>query len=280
MSTLVSPTGYPAQPAKRRGVTFGLVLIIIGAIILLKSLGAIAPFDVDLSFPVIMIAVGVIVGMRSRFRSPAWIILVLIGVANAIPEFRIGRMESDELAVAIAFILIGAYVMRRRRWQQNTEGTPMPWQNWQPGSPSYGSASSHISGESTTFNDDKARASSSASALEPPYMINAFALFAGRKEMITSKNFQGGRVSAIFGGTTLNLMNADSSASHIVLDVTAALGGVEITIPSHWELVNEVDAIFGGVEDARMMRTAPTESSKTLVIRGFCLMGGVEIKSY
>lgn len=280
MSTIANPTGYPAPPAKRRGVTFGIILIVIGAIILLKSLGAIAPFDVDLSFPVIMIAIGVIVGLRSRFRNPAWIILLLIGVANAIPEFRIGRMESDEVAVAIAFILLGAFVMRRRRWQQNAAGTPAAWQNWRPGSPSYGAAAA----QSTAGFDATAAGStasySSATTAEPPYTINSFALFAGKKEMITSKNFQGGRISAIFGGTTLNLMNADSTAQHITVDVTAALGGVEITIPSHWELVNEVDAIFGGVEDARMMRTAPSESSRTLIIRGFCLMGGVEIKSY
>jgi len=280
MSTIVNPTAFPAHPPKRRGVTLGLILIGIGALILLKSLGAIAPFDVDLSFPVIMIAIGVIVGMRSRFRNSAWIILVLIGIANAIPEFHIGSLESDELAVAVAFILIGAYVMRRRRWQQNSVTAPPAWQNWEAGSPSYGAASPNSATNPGVDATADASSFSAGETVEPPYTINSFALFAGRKEMITSKNFQGGRISAIFGGTTLNMMNADSTVRHIVLDVTAALGGVEITIPSHWQLVNEVDAIFGGVEDARMMRTAPGESSKTLVIRGFCLMGGVEIKSY
>lgn len=270
-TTMSSVSDYPAQPARRRGVTFGLVLIIIGAIILLKSLGAIAPFDVDLGFPFIMIAIGVVVGLRSRFRSPAWVILVLIGVANAIPEFRIGRMESDEVAVAIAFIFLGAYVMRRRRWQTTPADVLPDWRQ-----PSFGGE-----GSAAGFRPGYGGTQAGAPYVgEGPRTINTFALFSGRKEIITSKDFRGGRVASVFGGTQLNLMNADSTMQHIVLDVTAALGGVEIVIPSHWELVNEIDAIFGGVDDARMMRTQPTESSRTLVIRGFCLMGGVEIKSY
>lgn len=276
MTTNPTSAAISQDMPKRRGVTFGIVLIVIGALILLKSLGGISFFDVDMSFPIVMLIIGVIVGLRSRFRNPAWIFLVLVGLANAIPEFRIGRMESDEVAVALGFILLGAYVMRRRRWQQGGSGGP----GWQTQT-SYGSETTYGSVHNSTGSAAYSAAGTrTGAASEAPFSINAFALFAGRKEMITSKNFQGGRVTAIFGGTQLNLMNADSTASHIVLDVTAALGGVEITIPSHWELVNEVDAIFGGVDDARMMRTAPTESSKTLVIRGFCLMGGVEIKSY
>ena len=274
MST-ANPAGYPAQPAKRRGVTFGIVLIIIGALILLKSLGAIAPFDVDLSFPVIMIAIGIVVGLRSRFRNPAWVVLVLIGVANAIPEFRIGRMESDDVAVAIGLILLGAYLMRRRRWQNVPGDAATGWRQ-----PSFGADSASTFSDARPGYGDAGEGRATSYASEGPRSINTFALFSGRKEIITSKDFRGGRVASVFGGTTLNLMNADSTVQHIVLDVTAALGGVEIVIPSHWDLVNEVDAIFGGVDDGRMMRTQPSESSRTLVVRGFCLMGGVEIKSY
>ncbi len=263
----------PAVP-KRRGVTFGLVLIIVGAVILLKSIGAIAPFDIDLGFPFIMIALGVVIGLRSRFRNPAWIILLLIGVANAIPEFRIGRMESDDVAVAIGFIFLGAYVMRRRRWQATSVDAAEDWRT----PPSLGDKVANAFGDSRPGYD--AAAANAPYIGEGPRTINSFALFSGRKEIITSKDFRGGRVASVFGGTQLNLMNANSTARHIVIDVTAALGGVEIVIPSHWELVNEIDAIFGGVDDGRMVRTQPTESSKTLVIRGFCMMGGVEIKSY
>ena len=273
-STTAMHTGsalhFTPSPMKRRGVGLGIALIVIGAIILLKSLGAIAPFDVDLGFPFIMIAIAVVVGFRSGFRNQAWVFLLLIGVAHAIPEFSIGRMESDELAVAISFILLGAYVIRRRRWQQSAEDVPSGWQG-----PGMGD-----SGAVDTAYGVGYEATAGASYNERPYTINTFALFAGRKEIITSKNFHGGRVSSIFGGTQLNLMNADSPADRITIDVTAALGGVEIVVPSHWELVNEVDAIFGGVSDSRIIRTSPTETSKTLILRGFCLMGGVDVKSY
>ena len=261
---------FTPPATKRRGVGSGIVLIIIGVIILLNALGAIAPFDVNLGFPFVMIAIAVVVGLRSNFRNSAWVFLLLIGVAHAIPEFHIGRMESDEFGAAIGLILLGAYVMRRRRWQQSVVDTFTPW---------VAPASEDIGATEMTSGASYASASGTHSS-DAPFTINTFALFAGRKEIITSKNFRGGRVSSVFGGTQLNLMNADSPAERIVIDVTAALGGVEIIVPSHWELVNEVDAIFGGVSDSRTIRTTPTETSRTLILRGLCLMGGVDVKSY
>lgn len=264
-----SPLHFTPPAVKRRGVGSGIVLIIIGVIILLNALGAITPFDVNLGFPFIMIAIAVVVGLRSNFRNSAWVFLLLIGVAHAIPKFNIGRMESDEFAAAIGLILLGAYVMRRRRWQQSVVDTSTPW----------AAASVDIGATETASGASYVSASGTHSS-DAPFTINTFALFAGRKEIITSKNFRGGRVSSVFGGTQLNLMNADSPAERIVIDVTAALGGVEIIVPSHWELVNEVDAIFGGVSDSRTIRTTPTETSRTLILRGLCLMGGVDVKSY
>ena len=110
--------------------------------------------------------------------------------------------------------------------------------------------------------------------------LNIDVAFGGRKSIVTSKNFKGGFVSTAFGGAEINLMQADSIET-MYLDLKVSFGGVEIIVPSHWEVQIEVNPSFGSVEDHRMIRTASAgEDKRTLVLRGSCAFGSIEIKSY
>lgn len=110
-------------------------------------------------------------------------------------------------------------------------------------------------------------------------MINSQALFCGIQKRILSKNFKGGKVSAIFGGTEIDLTQADLS-ENAVLSVEVAFGGVKLLMPPHWDLKMGVTNIFAGVEDKRMYPQSTGESNKVLTITGTVLFGGLEIKSY
>jgi predicted membrane protein len=111
--------------------------------------------------------------------------------------------------------------------------------------------------------------------------IHTNIVFGGRKEIITSKDFKGGTVTAVFGGCEINLLQADSLDSQIVLDIRATFGGCEIIVPSHWDVKNEIEPVFGSVEDQRTIRTQEAnEGRKTLVLQGSCVFGGIEIKSF
>lgn len=246
----------------RRSNWFGIALLSIGILILLRALHVLP--RLDLGGPLFLLAIGLVIGFRTQFRHPAWIALTLIGVFNAIPQFTIAGIRSDLLAMAAAFIIAGAYYMRRERWR-----------------------AAHPRVTASPVAESTAYRSPLEEPLDEPHatsgngrVLNTFALFGGRKEIVTAKDFSGGKVTAIFGGTELNLINADTPAQRVYLDVTAVCGGIEVIVPSHWDLVIEVDSIMGAVEDARRLRTAPADGTKTLVLRGFCLMGGVEVKSY
>ena len=54
------------------------------------------------------------------------------------------------------------------------------------------------------------------------------------------------------------------------------MGGIEITVPTDWVVVNQIVPILGGVEDKS---TGTQASQHRLILRGFVLMGGVEIKT-
>ena len=95
-----------------------------------------------------------------------------------------------------------------------------------------------------------------------------------------SKNFKGGDVTSIFGGTVLNFMKADIQGT-AVLDVTAIFGGCEIIVPSNWKLKVDVTSIMGGVDDKRYPELLTDNGpEKMLILKGSCIFGGLEIKSY
>lgn len=62
-----------------------------------------------------------------------------------------------------------------------------------------------------------------------------------------------------------------------VVDIACIMGGVEIYLPEHWKVVVEISPILGGVDDKRSSIVEPDEG-KTLVLKGFCLFGGVDIR--
>lgn len=232
---------------RRRGdkTFFGLIVILAGVFILLKKLHF---FYVDwqLIWPIALIAVGLMIGLKKRFHNHAWWILILIGVAHLIPEFEINGTSSASLIVPAALIIGGLMIIFRSRSKRDCRPN-------------------HIE---TVTNAEN--------------VVNIDVTFAGRKEIVTSKDFRGGNIHTTFGGVELNLVQAEAITQPIVLNVKVSFGGVELIVPSHWEIQNEIETTLGSVEDHRAIRTggSSTEERKVLILRGSCSFGSVEIKSY
>lgn len=110
--------------------------------------------------------------------------------------------------------------------------------------------------------------------------IDEVAVFGGGKRIITSKNFQGGKVTAIFGGSEIDLYEAKLAPGENVIDITAMFGGASFFVPKDWKVIINVTPIFGGFADER--RRDPNtvyNEENTLVLKGLVLFGGGEIKS-
>ena len=61
----------------------------------------------------------------------------------------------------------------------------------------------------------------------------------------------------------------------------AVFGGVKLIVPPHWQVINQIDGVFHGVDDKRRAPAgAYTEINKTLVLNGSAVFGGIEIRSY
>lgn len=226
-------------------VVFGLIIAVLGLVFMFRTLGMF-PFSLALTWPMVLIVIGMILAVKHRFHGHAWWILTLIGVANLTPVFTINGVPSTHLVWPAAIILFGLAIMLKGSKKK---------------------AHCMDGDMNTVTNTDS--------------MLNVDVTFGGRKEIVTSKDFKGGSISTTFGGCEVNLMQADSTEQNIVLELKVSFGGVELIVPSNWDIQNDINPAFGSVEDHRSFRTASTEQEKkTLVLKGNCSFGSIEIKSY
>jgi predicted membrane protein len=115
--------------------------------------------------------------------------------------------------------------------------------------------------------------------------IDLMFIMGGGEFKVTSRQLKGGKVTAIMGGCTLDLRDAEIDGDEITLDTFAMMGGIEIIVPTGWQVNMQGFPLLGGMTNSALLATksqtvssAPS-SAKRLVITGVALMGGVEAKN-
>jgi predicted membrane protein len=108
--------------------------------------------------------------------------------------------------------------------------------------------------------------------------VSAVAILGGVDRRVLSASFVGGDVTAVMGGGKLDLRDATMPpGAEAIVDVTSIMGGFEIRVPEPWNVSVEIVPFMGGYEDKTAHPTDP--SAPLLRIRGFVMMGGVEIRN-
>ena len=111
--------------------------------------------------------------------------------------------------------------------------------------------------------------------------IDDTAIFGGGDRLMRSQHFKGGRITAVFGGSSFDLLKAKLEPGINVLDVFCLFGGTTLIIPEDWNVKMKVMSVFGGFSDKRhIMPETRTNEETQLVITGLAIFGGGEIKSY
>jgi predicted membrane protein len=106
--------------------------------------------------------------------------------------------------------------------------------------------------------------------------VSALAVLGGINRGSNSQAFRGGDLTAILGGCEIDLRQA-AIDGEAVIDVFAMWGGIEIKVPEEWSVSGRVVPILGGYEDKTRPPRGATKDR--LVVRGFAIMGGIEIKN-
>jgi hypothetical protein len=275
-----------------------LFLLLVGGVLLLDQMGFPLP-DWLFSWHILLVALGIFIGLRHNFRGGAWIVMILIGgiylIQDYYPDIHLRRFIWPGILIFVGLMII---VRPRRhhynqdwgeewgrdwgrghwnfpdRWGRGRRNRPDRWGNTPAGDTGTGmgdSSSSTTGGTTTSF-------ASSRESYSPDDYIDTTSIFGGVHKKIVSKNFKGGDITTMLGGTEIDLTQADFTGT-VRLDVTQIMGGTKIIVPPHWEVRSEVTAVFAGFEDKRQ-QPAMTNPDKVLIIDGTSIFGGIELKNY
>jgi predicted membrane protein len=105
-------------------------------------------------------------------------------------------------------------------------------------------------------------------------------VFGGGDRMINSQQFQGGKLTHIFGGSKVDFTRAKLAPGRNHLEVVLIFGGTKLIVPESWDVKLEVTSVFGGFSDKRVKTMVVSESDRSLHITGTNVFGGGEIVNY
>ena len=112
--------------------------------------------------------------------------------------------------------------------------------------------------------------------------VNGFAALGGTSRSNCSSNFRGGDLVAFMGGAEIDLRSAAITTNPAVIDAFAFWGGIEIKVPEDWHVRVNGIPVLGGFENSTEYRPDPEQPDamrQELLVKGFAIMGGVEIRN-
>jgi len=112
-------------------------------------------------------------------------------------------------------------------------------------------------------------------------VIDDVSIFGGGSKIISSDSFKGGNITAIFGGSEINLTGCSLADGEQVIDVLTVFGGTTILVPKNWNVVVNVTSILGGFSDKSIKDPGVLpDQTRTCYIKGLAMFGGGEVKNY
>jgi predicted membrane protein len=228
---------------QNRTLGLGLLIILIGLAILLHRLRFFSPQvdDVIISWQMLLIVIGVYNVFFSHSRV-AGFILIAVGVFFIIPNLFTLPYDFKRNFWPVLLIVVGLFILFRA----------LPTRRREPTKPLDGN---------------------------PMEYIDETNIFSGSEKKISTQNFKGGKITSLFGGSDLDLSSSQLAEGHHMLEIFYMFGGSTIRVPNDWVVVNKVTSILGGFSDKRNISPGQSSaSSKSLIIQGFVMFGGGEIK--
>lgn len=239
---------------ERRGsdkrLYFGVILIFLGVILILERLNLIPESLADMLISWQMLLVGIGVLSLIGGNRTAGTILIVIGTFFMVPELITVPHEIRRIYWPLILVVIGVAILFRQRGSHR----PLPESDPVLDVPD---------GDSFNSFDD-------------------FVIFGGREIFINSQALAGGKATSIFGGIEFDLRKSKLRPGGAVIDCVSVFGGCEFKIPMDWNVRNEVTTLFGAFTDKRGDTYSDKyyDPSKTIVIKGVSIFGGIEVKHF
>ncbi len=250
----------------------GTILLISGILLLAYKIGAPIPSWI-FSWPMLLILIGILTGIKSRFHNPGAFVVILVGSVFLVDRITPALNFQNYIFPAILIGMGIIHILKpKNTWSSSSR-------DWRQNLSKPSDQSNYFSGEEATDANLLHPQTSNLNYVDDSEYVDINAVFGGVKKIILSKNFKGGEINSFMGGTELNLVQADIKQP-IMLVVNNIFGGTKLLVPSNWDIKNELTAIFGGIEDKRSMTSAMPDPGKTVILKGACVFGGIEVSNF
>lgn len=225
-----------------RAIT-GVILVLVGLFLVMRNTGIFPDFidHVIFSWPMLLVTIGLVITIGSSGSKSSGVILMAIGAFFLIPHIFRETFDVNMFWPAI-FIIIGIVFIFSKRRGWNSVSTSAP------------------------VGDD---------------YIDYVHVFSGGERQIVSDNFRGGKVTAVFGGSEIDLTKAKLAPGVSEIELACVFGGTTIIVPDDWNIKIDVVPVLGGFGDSRKLNPGRTvDTTRQLIIKGAVVFGGGEVKSY
>lgn len=237
----VKPTPSNSTENNNGRIWGGLIVVVIGVVLLAREMDFYVP-NWFFSWKMLLIGIGLYVGSKRSFKPGGWMIAVAIGVIFIADDYVHGIYLKPYL-IPVLVIGLGLYLIFKPKSRQG--------QFWKENAQAYTSTDNNW---------------------------ESVSIFGGNKNII-SKDFKGGEMVTIFGGSELNMSQADINGV-VTLEVVQIFGGTKLIVPSNWKVqTSELVSILGGIDDKRPGSTN-VDDTKVLNLKGTSVFGGIDIRSY
>ncbi len=241
--------GYPSH-SKLNTIVTAAIFIIVGLLFLGRNFGIIDSylFHILVSWQMLLIVVGVVNLIKRHFFGG--VITIAIGAYFLLPEISGIKGEWAGMFWPVLLILVGIMILfKPKRHRFNS--------HWDKRRPEY--AKEIYSSEDGFVVSDNT--------------------FGSVQQIVLDPVFKGAQIKNAFGGTVLDLRRSKLEAPRTFIDIDCTFGGVEIYLPSDWNLQTQIDAFIGGCDDKRYNSSVEIDKEHILVVRGKVSFGGIEFKS-
>ncbi|MDL2262102.1 cell wall-active antibiotics response protein [Bacteroidales bacterium OttesenSCG-928-I21] len=234
-----------------RPLVISLLLLASGVLLILGNMGKMSEeiMGYIFSWQSLLIAVGLInISGGTRSHWFASFIIIAIGVLFLVDEIYVIETGKINIIWPMLLIILGISIIVKRYFPKKNE-----------------CERDLIVENCETRNDDYLQISK---------------IFSGINLSVNSKNFQGGKLSFVFGGGEIDLRNVQLAEGMSVLKVECVFGGVKLYVPSNWDISVDSNGIFGGFTDERhFILNEDIDKSRKLIIKADAVFGGGEISN-
>jgi predicted membrane protein len=221
----------------------GIILVLVGIFLVMRNTGIFPSFidNIIFSWPMLLVTIGLVITIGSSGGKTSGIIVMAVGAFFLIPNIFRETFDVNMFWPSI-FIIIGiVFIFSKKRGWNSVSTTPQTGDDY----------------------------------------IDFIHVFSGGERQIVSDNFKGGKVTAVFGGSEIDLTKATLAPGVSELELACVFGGTTIIVPDNWNVKIDVVPVLGGFGDSRKLNPGRTiDTTKQLIIKGAVVFGGGEVKSY